>query len=227
MKKTILLTASMMLTSTVFVNAKYYHIKKGDTLTALAHKNHISTAELRKANHISLGQKLDIGKKIIIPEHYNARHGISHSRFASNAVPMVEIVEEKNNFITDSLETATLPFNAQKMLGRRYVWGATGPKTFDCSGFTSFLYRTKGIDLPRRAVEQFHKGIAIARAELQKGDLIFFDTSRNKSKGVNHVGMYIGDNKFIHASSAKHRVVITSLDVPFYSARFMGARRYV
>ncbi|MDD5406377.1 MAG: NlpC/P60 family protein [Sulfurovaceae bacterium] len=225
MKKTILFTASLMLTSTIFANAENYKIKKGDTLTAIAHKYHIDTAKLRHTNNISLGEKLEIGRKITIPEsRYSRRQGFGNN-ITFNTTH--SIIKEKDNFLSDALETASLPFNAQKMLGHRYVWGATGPKTFDCSGFTSFLYRTKGIELPRRAVEQFHKGIAIARAELQKGDLIFFDTSRNEREGVNHVGMYIGDNKFIHASSAKHMVVITSLEHPFYSARFMGARRYV
>ncbi len=224
MKKTILFTASLMLTTTIFANAEYYKIKKGDTLTAIAHKYHINTAKLRHTNNISLGEKLDIGRKITIPEsRYSRRQGLGNN-IALNAAHSV--IKEKDNFISDSLASASLPFNAQKQLGHRYVWGATGPNTFDCSGFTSYLYKSQGISLPRRAVEQFHKGIAIARAELQKGDLIFFDTSRNKSKGVNHVGMYIGDNKFIHASSAKHKVVITSLEHPFYSARFMGARRF-
>ncbi|MGW8168712.1 MAG: C40 family peptidase [Sulfurovaceae bacterium] len=222
MKKTILFTASLMLTSTIFANAESYKIRKGDTLTEIAHKYHVKTSELRRANNISLGEKLDIGRKITIPEGRNSRQG-----FASTAALNVSTASKKSDsFISESLKSAALPFNAQKQLGHRYVWGATGPNTFDCSGLTSYLYKSQGISLPRRAIEQFQKGIKIARAELQKGDLIFFDTSRNKSKGVNHVGIYIGDNKFIHASSAKHRVVITSLEHPFYSARFMGARRY-
>jgi len=221
MKKTILFTASLMLTSTIFANAESYNIKKGDTLVAIAHKHHVNTAELRRANNLSLGEKLRIGRKITIPESHNNRHALAISTLNTNTA-----VEKTDNFISESLKSAALPFNAQKKLGRRYVWGATGPNTFDCSGLTSYLYKLEGITLPRRAVEQFHKGVAIARAELQKGDLIFFDTSRNKSKGVNHVGMYIGNNQFIHASSAKHKVVITSLEHPFYSARFMGARRF-
>ena len=222
MKRTILFATSLMFTSTVFANAEIYKIKKGDTLTAIAHKYHIKSSDLRRANNIALWEKLRIGRKITIPENHNSRQNL-----ASNSALNVSTASKKSdNFISESLKSAALPFNAQKKLGHRYVWGATGPNTFDCSGFTSYLLKLEGVSIPRRAIEQFQKGVKIARAELQKGDLIFFDTSKRKNKVVNHVGIYIGDNKFIHASSAKHKVVITSLEHPFYSARFMGARRY-
>ncbi|MDM5272524.1 NlpC/P60 family protein [Sulfurovum sp. zt1-1] len=115
---------------------------------------------------------------------------------------------------------------AKTKLGNRYVWGATGNKgTFDCSGFTKYCYKKNGVDIPRTSIMQSKYGKFIKRADLQKGDLIFFDTSRGRKGYVNHVGIYVGDNKFIHASSAKKKVVITSLDKTFYSQRYMGARR--
>ena len=115
---------------------------------------------------------------------------------------------------------------AKTKLGRRYVWGATGgSNTFDCSGLTTYVYKQNGIKLPRRAIAQSRVGKRVSRKNLKKGDLIFFDTSRRSRGSVNHVGIYIGDNKFIHASSAKKKVVITSLSKPFYSQRFRGGRR--
>ena len=115
---------------------------------------------------------------------------------------------------------------AKKKLGKRYVWGATGSKnTFDCSGLTTYVYKKNGINLPRRAIAQSKVGKRIARSQLRPGDLIFFDTSKGHRGYVNHVGIYIGNGKFIHASSAKKKVVITSLNKPFYSKRFKGARR--
>lgn len=115
---------------------------------------------------------------------------------------------------------------AKKKLGRRYVWGATGGRnTFDCSGLTTYVYKKNGIKLPRRAIAQSKVGKRISRKNLKKGDLIFFDTSRRRKGYVNHVGIYIGNNQFIHASSAKKKVVITSLSKPFYSQRFRGGRR--
>jgi len=115
---------------------------------------------------------------------------------------------------------------AKKKLGRRYVWGATGQKnTFDCSGLTSYVCKKNGIKIPRRAIQQSKYGKYVSRNNLQPGDLIFFDTSKHRKGYVNHVGIYIGNNKFIHASSAKKKVVITSLGKPFYSQRYKVARR--
>jgi cell wall-associated NlpC family hydrolase len=115
---------------------------------------------------------------------------------------------------------------AKKKLGRRYVWGAIGQKnTFDCSGLTSYVCKKNGISIPRRAIAQSKYGKYVSRSDLKPGDLIFFDTSKRRRGYVNHVGIYLGNNKFIHASSAKHKVVITSLNKKFYSQRFKGARR--
>ncbi|WP_309499755.1 LysM peptidoglycan-binding domain-containing protein [Sulfurovum sp.] len=115
---------------------------------------------------------------------------------------------------------------AKKKLGNKYVWGATGGRnTFDCSGLTTYVYKQNGIKLPRRAIAQSKTGKRVKRENLQKGDLVFFDTSKSRKGYVNHVGIYIGDNKFIHASSAKKKVIVTSLNAPFYSKRFTGARR--
>jgi LysM repeat protein len=115
---------------------------------------------------------------------------------------------------------------AKRYLGRRYVWGATGPSSFDCSGFTQYVMRkSKGVRLPRISRKQAYYGKYVSRRNLRAGDLVFFDTSRRRRGYVNHVGIYIGNNKFIHASSGRHRVVITSLSRPFYSARFKWGRR--
>ena len=114
---------------------------------------------------------------------------------------------------------------ARKQLGKHYVWGATGPKAFDCSGFTSYVYRKIGFNIPRTSRMQAKYGKRISRKSLRPGDLIFFDTSHSHRGYVNHVGIYIGNNRFIHASSARKRVIITSLNKAFYSQRFKWARR--
>ena len=115
---------------------------------------------------------------------------------------------------------------AKKFLGRRYVWGAEGPSCFDCSGFTQYVMRkSKGVKIPRVSRKQAYYGKYVTRSQLKPGDLIFFDTSHRRRGYVNHVGIYIGNGKFIHASSARHRVVITSLNSPFYRARFKWGRR--
>lgn len=114
---------------------------------------------------------------------------------------------------------------AKKYLGKRYVWGANGPQTFDCSGFTKYVCNKSGISLPRTSIRQSKVGKRVSRANLKAGDLIFFDTSHKHRGYVNHVGIYIGNNKFIHASSGKRKVVITSLDKAFYKSRFKWGSR--
>ena len=114
---------------------------------------------------------------------------------------------------------------AKTKLGRRYVWGATGQRgTFDCSGFTSYVYKKNGISIPRTSRNQSKFGKYISRNHLKKGDLIFFDTSKRRKGYVNHVGIYLGNGKFIHASSAKKKVVVSKLS-KFYAQRYVGARR--
>jgi cell wall-associated NlpC family hydrolase len=129
-------------------------------------------------------------------------------------------------FFEGSDKSAKITKLAKKKLGRRYVWGAVGKKnTFDCSGLTSYVCKKNGICIPRRAIAQSKHGKYVSRKDLKPGDLIFFDTSKRRKGYVNHVGIYLGDDKFIHASSAKKKVVITKLGKSFYSKRYKGARR--
>ena len=114
---------------------------------------------------------------------------------------------------------------AKEHLGKRYVWGAIGPKRFDCSGFTSYVYKKMGIRIPRVSKNQGKVGLKVKWKNLRKGDLVFFDTSRRRRGYINHVGIYIGNHKFIHASSSRRRVIISRLDKKFYKARFKWGRR--
>lgn len=117
---------------------------------------------------------------------------------------------------------------AKKLLGIKYVWGATGPNKFDCSGFTQKVYKTVGIQIPRNSRAQAKIGKYVKFEELQKGDMVFFDTNRKKIGRVNHVGIYLEDGKFIHASSGCKKVVITNFDKKiYYKSRFLWGRRVI
>ena len=118
---------------------------------------------------------------------------------------------------------------AKAKLGNRYVWGATGPNNFDCSGFTKEVFHsTLGINIPRVSREQAKFGKRVEFKDLRRGDMVFFDTEKKFSKRVNHVGIYLSNGRFIHASSAKKKVVITSFrKKPFYKKRFLWGRRVV
>ncbi len=116
----------------------------------------------------------------------------------------------------------------KNFMGVRYVYGGTSPNGFDCSGFVKYVYNHFGIGIERVAAGQACSGIKISRSNLQPGDLVFFDTNGGHGY-INHVGMYIGNGNFIHASSGRssYRVTISSLNSSFYSNCYMTARRYV
>ena len=109
--------------------------------------------------------------------------------------------------------------------GTRYSYGASSRSATDCSGFTLQVMRKHGINLPRTAHEQSGVGERVGKSGLKKGDLVFFHT--NRSQRVNHVGIYIGNGKFIHASSGGGHVQVNSLNDGYYSRRLVGARRVI
>ena len=112
---------------------------------------------------------------------------------------------------------------AKSYLGGKYVWGATGPNAFDCSGFTQYIYKKAyGKTIPRVSYEQAKHGQKVEKKDLQPGDLVFFDTM-NKGR-VSHVGIYIGNNKFIHAANSRSGIIESELS-GYYAKKYMGARR--
>lgn len=111
---------------------------------------------------------------------------------------------------------------AKGKVGNRYVWGATGPNTFDCSGFTQWLYKQVGINIPRVSKDQSKYGKSVSRSNLQPGDLLFFNTS---GSGVSHVGLYIGNGQMIHAANSKKGVRHDSITSGYYYNKFTNARR--
>jgi hypothetical protein len=115
---------------------------------------------------------------------------------------------------------------ARDFIGVPYLWGGTSYDTgFDCSGLTMTVYQLNGLNLPRHSATQFDAGNPVDRDNLQKGDLIFFAT---KGKGkVSHVGIYIGDGRFIHAPSRGKTIRIDYLSGNFFTKRFVGGRTYI
>lgn len=110
---------------------------------------------------------------------------------------------------------------ASKFLGKPYVYGATGPNAFDCSGLTQYVYNKFDVDISRTTYTQVGEGTKVKRSDLKAGDLVFFNTESSNS----HVGIYIGDGEFIHAPRTGKPVMISSLSDGYYSARYATARR--
>ena len=110
---------------------------------------------------------------------------------------------------------------ATGFIGAPYRFGGSSLRGIDCSSFVQKIYRIFDITLPRKASEQSKVGISITRENLTQGDLVFFHTNRS----LGHVGIYIGNNEFVHASSRSKGIRIDSLDTPYYQKRFQRAVR--
>ena len=124
------------------------------------------------------------------------------------------------------------PLDKQKLLedakyykGGKYVWGGTTPEGFDCSGYVQYLYKKHHINLPRTAWAQSKKGLTVKKDDLQKGDLLFFLTDKKRGIPVTHVGIYIGNGKFIHAASKKKGIIISPITHGSYARCFVKAKR--
>lgn len=114
--------------------------------------------------------------------------------------------------------------NAMGLLGVSYRFGGSSVSSgFDCSGFMQHIFRkTMQINLPRTSAEQAKMGVAVSRSELQPGDMVFFSTSRGR---ISHVGLYIGNNRFIHAPRTGKSIEITSLGNKYWNSKYVTARR--
>ena len=122
--------------------------------------------------------------------------------------------------------------NIQKLLfsslGKPYVWAEEGPDAFDCSGLTYNIYGSMGIKIPRTASEQAKMGKHVAFQNLHYGDLIFFGSTNKRSKRINHVGIYLGDGWFAHASSKDRKVKYSHFEKePRYLKRMKLCKRYL
>lgn len=116
---------------------------------------------------------------------------------------------------------------AKTLLGKPYVWGAEGPNSFDCSGFTQYVMKkSAGVSIPRVSRDQSKYGAYVNRGDLRSGDLIFFDTEGSNNGSVSHVGIYMGNGEMIHASSgSSKKVTISNINSSYYSSRYVNARR--
>ena len=115
---------------------------------------------------------------------------------------------------------------AQEYIGVPYRWGGESPRTgFDCSGLTMVVYRLNGLDLPRSSRQQWQAGTPTRRSQLAKGDLVFFATSGGRR--VSHVGIYAGNDNFLHAPGKGRNIRVSSLSSKYYKSRYLGARSYL
>lgn len=133
----------------------------------------------------------------------------------------VSALKSSANYIATTQAQAIIA-TARQYIGVPYLWAGTSPAGFDCSGFVQYVFNAHGISLKRTAATQYTHGTYVAKSDLQAGDLVFFQNTYKV--GISHVGIYIGDGQFIHASSSKG-VTISDLSSSYYVSHYYGARR--
>ncbi|SFV66543.1 Invasion associated protein p60 [hydrothermal vent metagenome] len=207
-------------------NILKHRIKNGDTFYNLAKRYHSTVQKIRRINNFRKNTILYVGKIIKIPtkvRKYKSKRKYTYKTKKKKKYKKSKYKYKKYSSYKKRQNRIT--YIAKTKLGRRYVWGASGRRnTYDCSGFSTYLYKKIGITLPRTARKQSRYGKYVRRSQLRKGDLLFFDTGKPRRGYVNHVAIYIGNNRFIHASSI-HRKVIYGHFNAFYTKRYKGARR--
>jgi cell wall-associated NlpC family hydrolase len=113
---------------------------------------------------------------------------------------------------------------AERFVGIPYRWGGENVVDgMDCSGFVRAVYNLCGLSIPRTSRDQYKAGESVAKSGLQDGDLVFFGTSEDS---INHVGIYVGNGRFVHAPRRGEEIRVTSVDESYFEKRFVGARRY-
>jgi peptidoglycan endopeptidase LytE len=145
----------------------------------------------------------------------------------SSVTAMTLLFGSASTFITEPIEVeASSNYKDQaikagkKVIGTPYKWGGTTPSGFDCSGFIGYTFKQAGKTLPRTTAQIYKEGTSVSKSNLQKGDLVYFQTYK---KGPSHMGIYLGNNEFIHSSSSKG-VSITSMDNSYWKNRYIGAK---
>lgn len=243
-KGTTLIVPTRASTQTVIENCSSYTVAKGDTLPKIAKKTGKKMSELRRINNLK-ANKVKPGQIIALADTANScdlaaarqthkkqlqlvssellnEHELSATLLelsdidADTPVDLAKNLEERSNTFS------TLQKSAYGFLGARYQFGGNSRNALDCSSFTQQVFREQQVSLPRTAREQFRVGNEVPIGDLKRGDLVFF---RTYAPFPSHVGIYLGNRKMIHASSTEHRVVVSSMDTPYYLSRYLGARR--
>jgi peptidoglycan endopeptidase LytE len=231
-----------------------YAVKKGDTLYSIARTHSTTVTALKSLNGLRT-DLLQIGRKLRLPASpaadahpakIKAEHEILRSTAAPSDAPPATAIPaglaslswltagsdssgESAGAEGDFSDSAEPPLRYRlasaglNLLGVRYRWnGSSARSGFDCSGLVQSLFQEFNIVLPRSSREQYKVGEKVDKDNLEVGDLVFFSS---RGKIPTHVGVYLGDNMFLHAARKARKVLISNLSAAWYSKRFLGARR--
>jgi cell wall-associated NlpC family hydrolase len=195
-----------------------------DTLERIARRYNLDADALMDLNRLTPGDELRPGQEIALVEREDSTLPADAVRLPTEA-ELAEVARAAEFAAgqpsEESLKDRVIRV-AERMLSIPYRWGGETLKGLDCSAYVRKVFAYLNLELPRSAREQFREGVQVDKAELSIGDLVFF---RTYAKYPSHVGIYLGDNRFIHASSRDRKVKIDNLEAPYYVRRYIGAKR--
>ncbi len=175
--------------------------------------------------HLSYGQAVTVvnTSSYWYQIKYGSKYGFVGSKYLSSSKPSGGGNVSDETPTTDSSNSSIVSY-AKRFLGCSYVYGASGPNSFDCSGFTSYVYRHFGKSIPRSSSAQYAGCRKISKSSLRPGDLVFF--TGHSGGSVGHVAIYMGGGRIIHAANPRSGVCTTSLNSSYYTSHYVGAGRY-
>jgi peptidoglycan DL-endopeptidase LytE len=180
-----------------------YIVRRGNSLSKIAQAHGLATEQLAKFNKLDLKKPIFSGQKLLIPA---ATGGKQKPPTLSKQEAMIR--------------------SALSYRGVRYHYGGISSRGIDCSGLVVRVFMNQGVEMPHNAAALYGKGKPVSKAALSRGDLVFFHT-RGRSLRISHVGIYLGEGNFIHASSGRGRVRTDTLLSGYYAQHFVGARRII
>lgn len=232
--------ASLMLATSISVGSvaaasKTHIVQPGETLYKISTQYKITVTELKRLNSLT-SNNIKVKQKLIVENKVNSSKAVSSTNSLHGSLssikpviqPSAPVVMPNLPVVKPSLPATNQALGkklvdlTQPLLGTPYVWAGVTPAGFDCSGFIYYAFNQAGVKVPRQdTIGFFNRSVFIKDPVV--GDLLFFENTYRP--GISHIGIYLGDNKFIHAGTKE--IEIASLDSSYWSSHFMGFKRFI
>lgn len=213
-------------TKTLYINTETANLRKtasttSEVVTTLSLNSAVNViSEENGWSKVKVGDKEGyISSSLLSDKRQETSRSMTKFREKEKTVEESNKTENTSN-VASSGNGSSVVATANQYIGSRYIYGGTAPSGFDCSGFTSYVYKKYGVSLSRTAAGQYSNGVSVSKGELQPGDLVMFGKS-----GINHVGIYIGGGKMVHAANPSRGVTTDTINSGYYGTNYVGARR--